>query len=140
MCREQRDEAIHRHNRHIEKCNRAVEAELDGSWKQQQNHELEQWRERYEQLARLADETAGENKRLALILSEKERLLSDMSLRLQDLEEKIKAKGYMVGGQALTINESNKLLVNRVNVLERQLRDQQTKNKALKAKPASTNQ
>ena len=27
LCREQRDEAIDRHNRHIEKCNRAVEAE-----------------------------------------------------------------------------------------------------------------
>jgi hypothetical protein len=69
---------------------------------------------------------------VTLILSEKERLLSDMSLRLHDLEEKIKAKGYMVGGQTLTINESNKLLVNRVNVLERQLRDEQTKNKALR--------
>jgi hypothetical protein len=134
LCREQRDEAVDRHNRHIEKCNRAVEAELDGSWKQQQNQELEQWRERYEQLARVAEETAGENKRLALILSEKERLLSDMSVRLQDLEEKIKAKGYMVGGQTLTINESNKLLVNRINILERQLRDEQTKNKALKSK------
>jgi hypothetical protein len=140
LCREQRDAAIDRHNRHIEKCNRAVEAEMDGSWKQQQNDELEQWRGRYEQLARLADETAGENKRLALILSEKEQLLSDMSLRLQDLEEKIKAKGYMVGGQTLTINESNKLLVNRINILERQLRDEQTKNKALKSKPASPNQ
>ena len=136
LCREQRDEAIDRHNRHIEKCNRAVEAELDGSWKQQQNAELEQWRERYEQLTRLAEETTGENKRLALILSEKERLLSDMSLRLQDLEDKIKAKGYMVGGQTLTINESNKLLVNRINILERQLRDEQTKNKASKSKPA----
>jgi hypothetical protein len=140
LCREQRDEAVDRHNRHIEKCNRAVEAELDGSWKQQQNQELEQWRERYEQLARVAEETAGENKRLALILSEKERLLSDMSVRLQDLEEKIKAKGYMVGGQTLTINESNKLLVNRINILERQLRDEQTKNKALRSKPASPNQ
>jgi len=69
---------------------------------------------------------------VTLILSEKERLLSDMSLRLHDLEEKIKATGYMVGGQTLTINESNKLLVNRVNVLERQLRDEQTKNKALR--------
>jgi hypothetical protein len=134
LCRMQRDEAIDRHNRHIEKCNRAVEAELDGSWKSQQNQELEQWRERYEQLARLADETAGENKRLALILGEKEQLLGDLSLRLQDLEEKIKAKGYMVGGQALTINESNKLMVNRINILERQLRDEQTKNKALKSK------
>jgi hypothetical protein len=140
LCREQRDAAIDRHNRHIEKCNRAVEAEMDGSWKQEQNDELEQWRGRYEQLARLADETAGENKRLTLILSEKERLLGDMSLRLQDLEEKIRAKGYVVGGQVLTINESNKLLVNRVNVLERQLRDEQTKNKASKAKPASPNQ
>jgi hypothetical protein len=42
----------------------------------------------------------------------------------------------MVGGQVLTINESNKLLVNRVNVLERQLRDEQTKNKT-KAKTSS---
>jgi hypothetical protein len=58
-----------------------------------------------------------------------------MSVRLQDLEEKIKAKGYMVGGQVLTINESNKLLVNRVNVLERQLRDEQTKNKPRKQSP-----
>jgi hypothetical protein len=140
LCREQRDEAIHRHNGHIERCNRAVEAELDGSWKQQQNQELEQWRERYEQLARLTEETTGENKRLALILSEKERLLGDMSLRLQDLEEKIKARGYTVGGQPLTINESNKHLVTRVNLLERQLRDEQTKSKALKSKPASPNQ
>jgi hypothetical protein len=45
LCRRQRDAAIDRHNLHIEKCNRAVEAEMDGSWKQQQNDELEQWRE-----------------------------------------------------------------------------------------------
>ena len=57
-----------------------------------------------------------------------------MSVRLQDLEEKIKARGYVIGGQTLTINESNKLLVNRINILERQLRDEQTKNKALKSK------
>ena len=52
----------------------------------------------------------------------------------KNLEEKIKARGYVIGGQTLTINESNKLLVNRINILERQLRDEQTKNKALKSK------
>ena len=57
-----------------------------------------------------------------------------MSVRLQDLEEKIEAKGYMVGGQVLTINESNKLLVDGANVLERQLRDEQTKNRRSKTK------
>jgi hypothetical protein len=46
----------------------------------------------------------------------------------------------VIGGQALTINESNKLLVNRINILKRQLRDEQTKSKTLKSKPASTTQ
>ena len=133
QARDHSDAAIERYNRHIAHCNRAIEAELDGTWKSQQtNEEITEWKQKVEELARLLDESTAERKKLAITLSERERTISDLSVRIEDLDQRIKGKPFTISGQPLTVNESNKLMVNRINMLERQLREEQTKNRTAK--------
>jgi hypothetical protein len=54
--RDHADAAIEKYNQHIEKCNRAIEAELDGSWKEQSHEEAEEWKQKYLTLCKLIDE------------------------------------------------------------------------------------
>ena len=131
--RDHSDAAIERYNRHIAHCNRAIEAEGDGTWKSQQiNEEITEWKQKYEELARLLDESTAERKKLAITLSERERTIADLSVRIEDLDQRIKGKPFTISGQPLTVNESNKVMVNRINMLERQLREEQNKNKNLR--------
>ncbi len=130
FARDNADDAIEKYNQHIEKCNRAIEAELDGSWKQQQtNEEANSWKRQHEDVARLLDESTAERKKLSTTLSERERTITDLAGRIEDLEQRIKGRPFTISGQPLTINDSNKLMMNRINVLERQLREEQNKNK-----------
>ena len=131
--RDHSDAAIERYNRHIAHCNRAIEAELDGTWKSQQiNEEITEWKHKVEELSRLLDESTAERKKLAITLSERERTIADLSVRIEDLDQRIKGKPFTISGQPLTVNESNKVMVNRINMLERQLREEHSKNRALK--------
>lgn len=131
--RDHSDAAIERYNRHIAHCNRAIEAEVDGTWKSQQiNEEITEWKQKVEELARLLDESTAERKKLAITLSERERTIADLSVRIEDLDQRIKGKPFTISGQPLTVNESNKVMVNRINMLERQLREEQSKNRTSK--------
>ena len=133
FARDNADDAIEKYNQHIEKCNRAIEAELDGSWKQQQtNEEVNNWKRQYEDVAKLLDESTAERKKLSITLGERERTITDLAGRIEDLEQRIKGHAFTISGQALSINDSNKLMMNRINVLERQLREEQNKNKAVR--------
>ena len=133
FARDNADAAIEKYNQHIEKCNRAIESELDGSWKHQQTSEdVVLWQQKYEEVARLLDESATERKKLSTTLSERERTIADLSVRIEDLDQKIKGRPFIISGLPLTIHESNKLMVNRINLLERQLREEQNKNKSLR--------
>jgi hypothetical protein len=135
LCREQRDQAIDRHNRHIEKCNRAIESELDGSWKNHAvNEEAELWRKKYEDAATKLMEAVSQANKMEAALQEKEAKTADLVSRLQALEQKMNDKPRGPAGQPLTINETNKHLVSRINVLESQLREEQSRNRSLKAK------
>jgi hypothetical protein len=135
LCREQRDQAIDRHNRHIEKCNRAIESEADGSWKNQAiNEEVELWRKKYEEAATKLMEAVSHAGKLEAAVQEKEAKTTDLMSRLQALEQKMSEKPRGPAGQPLTINETNKHLVSRINVLESQLREEQSRNRSLKAK------
>ena len=128
FARDDADAAIEKYNQHIEKCNRAIEADLDG--RQQTNEEVVIWQQKYEEVARLLEESTTERKKLSITLSERERTIADLAGRLEDLEQKIKGNPFAISGQPLTINESNKLMMNRINVLERQLREAQKRAKA----------
>jgi hypothetical protein len=135
LCRQQRDQAIDRHNRHIEKCNRAIESEADGSWKNQTvNEEVELWRKKYEEAATKLMEAVSHASKLEAAVQEKEAKTADLMSRLQALEQKISERPRGPAGQPLTINETNKHLVSRINVLESQLREEQSRNRSLKAK------
>jgi hypothetical protein len=73
----------------------------------------------------------SENKKLADINVENQRVIADMSLRLENLEQKLKGKPVTLADKPLSINESNKLLVNRINVLEMENRNYQNQIKRL---------
>jgi len=69
FARDNADAAIAKYNHHIEKCNRAIEAELDGSWKQHQtDEEVVIWQQKYEEVARLlrSPHQIGRNCRLVV--------------------------------------------------------------------------
>jgi hypothetical protein len=73
----------------------------------------------------------SENKKLADINVENQRVIADMSLRLENLEQKLKGKPVTLADKPLSINESNKLLVNRINALEMENRNYQSQIKRL---------
>ncbi|MCI0624283.1 MAG: hypothetical protein L0387_22000 [Acidobacteria bacterium] len=135
LARNEMDRAIEKHNRHIEKCNRAIEAEADGSWTRQDvNEEAALWRQKYDEAARALEEAVANSRKLEVTLHEKEAMVADMSLRIQRVERKIGDAPQAPSGAALTINESNKHLIGRINMLERQLREEQARNKSLKGR------
>ena len=135
LARDEMNRAIEKHNRHIEMCNRAIEAELDGSWTRQSvNEEAALWRQKYDDAARALEEAVANDRKLEVALREKEAMVADMSLRIQNVERKIGDAPHTSGGAALTINESNKHLIGRINMLERQLREEQARNKSLKGR------
>ena len=135
LARNEMDRAIEKHNRHIEKCNRAIEAEADGSWTRQDvNEEAALWRQKYDEAARALEEAVANSRKLEVTLHEKEAMVADMSLRIQRVERKIGDAPQASSGAALTINESNKHLIGRINMLERQLREEQARNKSLKGR------
>ena len=77
-------EAIRRHNEHIEKCNRMVEADASGLWKWISSAELEAVNSN---MRRMADELAAareEVKNLKAELNDKSDVIADMSLRSKD--------------------------------------------------------
>jgi tetratricopeptide (TPR) repeat protein len=135
LARGEMDRAIEKHNRHIEKCNRAIEAEADGSWTRQTvNEEAALWRQKYDEAARALEEAVANDRKLEVALREKEVMVADMSVRIQNVERKIGDTLHGPGGAPLTINESNKHLIGRINTLERQLREEQARNKSLKGR------
>lgn len=135
LARDEMNRAIEKHNRHIEKCNRAIEAEGDGSWTRQAvNEEAALWRQKYDEAARSLEEAVANGRKLEVALHEKEAMVADMSLRIQSVERKIGDTPRGEGGAPLTINESNKHLIGRINMLERQLREEQARNKSLKGR------
>jgi hypothetical protein len=135
LARDERDLAIEEHNQHIEKCNRAIEAELDGSWTRQAvNEEVALWRQKYDGAARALEEAVADGHKLEAAIHEKEAMVADMCQRIQNLEQKFGGSSSAAGEAPLTINESNKHLIGRINMLERQLREEQARNKSLKGK------
>jgi hypothetical protein len=130
FARDKADDAIEKYNQHIEKCNRAIEAELDGSWRQRQtNEEASNWKRQYEDAAKLLDESTAERKKLSITLGERERTITDLAGRIEDLEQRIKGRPFTISGEPLT-TISNSLMMNRAP-LERQPR----KNKARTRRP-----
>jgi hypothetical protein len=71
LAREQADAMTAKYNRHIEACNRAIEAAENEGWKQSTNPELEEAKSEIARLRQLLDEKISEHKRVSDELREK---------------------------------------------------------------------
>ena len=128
------DTAIERHNRHMEACNRVIEAQLSGRPSPAALETTDARNELTRVRAEL-DSVDSERKLLKAKLDEKEKLVDDMSVRLSALE-----KGDQNGGTNPTRaqnggpghGESEGRLIARINQLTQQLEAEKLKNRALK--------
>ena len=128
------DTAIERHNRHMEACNRVIEAQLSGRPSPAALETTDARNELTRVRAEL-DSVDSERKLLKAKLDEKEKLVDDMSLRLSALE-----KGDQNGGTnparaqngGPSHGESEGRLIARINQLTQQLEAEKLKNRALK--------
>jgi cell fate (sporulation/competence/biofilm development) regulator YmcA (YheA/YmcA/DUF963 family) len=130
LAREQAETMTAKYNRHIEACNRAIEAAENEGWKQSSNPELEEAKNEIARLRQLLDEKISEHKRVSDELREKSNTLAQLSLRVDTLSKRL--KGAPVVDQSKSQRDTNQELVSRINTLEQQLRQEQEKNKRLK--------
>jgi uncharacterized protein YoxC len=127
-------EAIAKYNNHIETCNRAIEAGTGQGIAGNTSREDEL----KAQVQKLADDlraTTAERDRLAEELKQRSAVVTDLSLQLQALSEKIDRKGAAareVGQGMLPLPVSNAEYMKLVNSLQEQLHAEREKNRRLK--------
>jgi uncharacterized protein YoxC len=126
-------EAIAKYNNHVERCNRAIEAgtgqAISGSTSE--NDELKA------KLQKLADDLramTSERDRVSEELKQRSAVVTDLSLQLQALSEKIDGKGAVRGVSEVTSPSpaSNAEYMKLVNSLQQQLHAEREKNRHLK--------
>jgi hypothetical protein len=128
------ENAIERHNSHMETCNRVIEAQLSGR-PSPATLETTDARNELTRVRGELDNIDSKRKLLKAKLDEKEKLVDDLSIRLSALE-----KGEQNGGSGTgrTQNgaagnaESEGRLIARINQLTQQLDAEKQKNHALK--------
>jgi hypothetical protein len=130
-------EAIEKHNRHIEQCNRAFEAAVsaDGrpGWG---GTELESMRTELQRVATQLDATTQERNKLQEELRQKALVVSDLSLRLDALAKKVNGQGDSRPGTAsqppANSGGDGAQLVGHINRLQEELYAERQKNRRLK--------
>ena len=126
-------EAIAKYNNHVEHCNRAIEAGSGqaNSGSTSENDELKG------KLQKSADDlrvVTSERDQLSEELKQRSAVVTDLSLQLQALSEKIDGKGgaHAVGQAGLPLPASNAEYMKLVNSLQEQLHTERDKNRRLK--------
>ena len=126
-------EAIAKYNNHVEHCNRAIEAGSGqaNSGSTSENDELKG------KLQKSADDlrvVTSERDQLSEELKQRSAVVTDLSLQLQALSEKIDGKGgaHAVGQPGLPLPASNAEYMKLVNSLQEQLHAEREKNRRLK--------
>ena len=126
-------EAIAKYNNHVEHCNRAIEAGSGqaNSGSTSENDELKG------KLQKSADDlrvVTSERDQLSEELKQRSAVVTDLSLQLQALSEKIDGKGgaHAVGQAGLPLPAANAEYMKLVNSLQEQLHAEREKNRRLK--------
>jgi hypothetical protein len=126
-------DAIAKYNNHVEHCNRAIEAgsgqTISGSTSE--NDDLKA------RMKNAADDLrfmTSERDRLSEELRQRSAVVTDLSLQLQALSERIDGKGgaHAVGQAGLPLPASNGEYMKLVNSLQEQLHAEREKNRRLK--------
>lgn len=135
--REAATEAIERHNRHIEQCNRAVETSLgvDGrpGWGETR---IDSLKAELQRITTQLEATMQDRNKLQEELRQKSLVVSDLSLRLDALSKKVNGAGHDGGSASQTQNTGENgggvRLVGHINRLQEELYAERQKNKRLK--------
>ena len=123
-------EAIDRYNEHIERCNRAIEATEDGVSSLAMDSELESLRSELRSVCGERDSYKRERDLAKNELAEKERLLTDLSLRLDAIAKKSDASRSV--SNPVDVRSADEKLVQHINNLQEQLYTERRENKRLK--------
>lgn len=122
--------AIQRYNDHIERCNRAIEAAEHGMSRFGTDSDAERFRVELQSVSDERDSYKRERDLAKSDLAEKERLLADMSLRLDALAKK--SNGSRDTPKAIDVRAADQQLVQHINNLQEQLYAEKRENKRLK--------
>jgi hypothetical protein len=123
-------DAIQKYNEHIESCNRAVEAGERGVFADGMESEAERYRAELQSVAAERDVYKRERDLAKTDLAEKERLLADMSFRLDALAKK--SNGNREPSAVVDVGNADQKLVQHINNLQEQLYVEKRENKRLK--------
>jgi hypothetical protein len=123
-------EAIQKYNDHIERCNRAMERAEHGLAAGGTDSEADRFRAELQAVTAERDSYKRERDLAKNDLAEKERLLADMSLRLDALAKKSDANRH--APSAVDLRTADQRLVEHINNLQEQLYAERRENKRLK--------
>src|SRR5579864_2335273 len=130
-------EAIQRHNDHMERCNRVVEAQQSGRPIPGGSSETNELREKLRETADQLDAVTKERNKLKADLDEKTRLVTELSLRMDEVSRKTNGQGASnrrgTGAPASSGEESESArLMRHINLLQEQLQAQRKENERLR--------
>ena len=130
-------EAIEKYNRHVESCNRVVEAAESGLPIPGSSTEADELRAELKETAGSLEAVTRERDKLQADLTEKGRVMADLSLRVQAVAGKPNGKADTGGvgdvNLGATGEESDRgRLMSHINLLQQQLYAEQQKNKRLR--------
>jgi hypothetical protein len=123
-------EAIQKYNDHIEQCNRAIEAAEYGLNLPNQETEADRLRSELQGVTEERDSIKRERDLAKDDLAQKERILADMSLRLDALAKK--SSGHGNANVVVDSKTSDQKLVQHINTLQEQLYSERRENRRLK--------
>ena len=137
ISRQAATEAIERYNRHIEQCNRAIEASEAGDvrpgWGDTQ---IDSLRGELQRVAGQLEATTQDRNKLQEELQQKSLVVADLSMRLDALSKKVNGPRSSMSGIAETAsadaNGDGARLVGHINRLQEDLHSERQKNKRLK--------
>ena len=126
-------EAIAKYNNHVEHCNRAIEAG-SGQTISGGTSEIDDLKARMKKAADDLRFMTGERDQLSEELKQRSAVVTDLSLQLQALSERIDGKGgaHAVRQAGLPLPASNGEYMKLVNSLQEQLHAEREKNRRLK--------
>lgn len=132
-------EAIQRHNDHMERCNRVVETQDSGRPIPGGSSETNELREKLRETADQLDAVTKERNKLKADLDEKTRLVTELSLRMDEVSRKTNGQGASnrrgTGAPASSGEESESArLMQHINLLQEQLQAQRKENERLRGR------
>ena len=123
-------EAIRKYNDHVERCNRAIESAEYGLIMPSQETEADRLRTELQRVTEERDSVKRERDLAKNDLAQKERILADMSLRLDALAKKSGEPSK--NNVAVDSRAAGQKLVQHINTLQEQLYSERRENRRLK--------